>query len=314
MAYRRQRVAETTTALDRERWQATSAHDRTRLLNERFTTIAAQLGDGQAAVRLAGVHAMTGLADDWKENRQTCIDVLCAYLRMPYEPDPGEAAPAGERLGFRASREVRHTVIRVITAHLREHAPMSWQGMSFDFSEVVFDGGDFSGAKFSGGTEFNGATFSSGYVAFNGTEFSRVSFLDAKFSGSTVGFSNAKFSGTNFIGAEFSDGDVAFHHAKFSGGNCIFMSAKFSGSKVSFLSAKFSGGTVGFSDAEFSGGTVGFFNAKFSGGEVDFGGAKFSGGTVDFSRAADWSHPPKFDWEDRPPQGVKLPAAHHDES
>ncbi len=54
------------------------------------------------------------------ENRQTCVDVLCAYLRMPYEPDPGEDAPGPKRLAFRASREVRHTVIRVITAHLKD--------------------------------------------------------------------------------------------------------------------------------------------------------------------------------------------------
>jgi hypothetical protein len=24
---------------------------------------------------------MAGLADDWKQNRQTCVDVLCGYLR-----------------------------------------------------------------------------------------------------------------------------------------------------------------------------------------------------------------------------------------
>jgi len=44
--------------------EANSAHDRTRVFNERFTAIAAQLGDDKAAVRLAGVHAMAGLADD----------------------------------------------------------------------------------------------------------------------------------------------------------------------------------------------------------------------------------------------------------
>jgi membrane protein implicated in regulation of membrane protease activity len=91
VAYRRQRVAETS-----------SANDRVRVFNERFTTIAAQLGDSQPAVRLAGVHAMAGLADDWEDNRQTCVDVLCAYLRMPYEPDPGDDAPADERLKFQA--------------------------------------------------------------------------------------------------------------------------------------------------------------------------------------------------------------------
>ena len=36
----------------------------------------------------AGIHAMAGLADDWEENRQTCIDVICAYLRMPYASEP----------------------------------------------------------------------------------------------------------------------------------------------------------------------------------------------------------------------------------
>jgi hypothetical protein len=64
VAYRRQKIAE-----------ADSAHDRTRVFNERFSAIATQLGDAQPAVRLAGVHAMAGLADDWKANRQTCIDV-----------------------------------------------------------------------------------------------------------------------------------------------------------------------------------------------------------------------------------------------
>jgi hypothetical protein len=68
---------------------------------------------------------MAGLADDWEENRQTCVDVLCAYLRMPYEPAPGKHAPAEQRLAFHAIREVRHTVVMVITAHLKEDAAVS---------------------------------------------------------------------------------------------------------------------------------------------------------------------------------------------
>jgi hypothetical protein len=96
VAYRRQRVSE-----------ASSAHDRTRVFNERFTAIAAQLGEDKPAVRLAGVHAMAGLADDWAENRQTCIDVLCAYLRLPYDPAPGEDTAPAERAAYRANREVR---------------------------------------------------------------------------------------------------------------------------------------------------------------------------------------------------------------
>jgi hypothetical protein len=106
----------------------------------------------------------------WPENQQTRVDVLCAYLQLPYEPDPGEDAPEPQRLAFRASRAVRHTVIRVVTAHLREHAPASWQGLHFDFTGVVFDGGDFSYAHFPGGTvDFCGARFSSGRVSFRDT-------------------------------------------------------------------------------------------------------------------------------------------------
>ena len=79
----------------RKQLDRTLAEQRTRTLNERFATAAGQLGsDKPPAVRLAGVYAMAGLADDWPENRQTCVDVLCAYLRLPYKPDPGEEAPA----------------------------------------------------------------------------------------------------------------------------------------------------------------------------------------------------------------------------
>ncbi|MFJ9381610.1 hypothetical protein [Streptomyces sp. NPDC101455] len=82
-------------------------------LADRYTTAAGQLGHDQAAVRLAGVYALARLADDWEEQRQVCIDVLCAYLRMPYDPNPdGPAHRAGEK-------EVRLTIISVIHDHLR---------------------------------------------------------------------------------------------------------------------------------------------------------------------------------------------------
>ena len=231
VAYRRQKIAE-----------ADSVHDRTRVFNERFTAIAAQLGDAQPAVRLAGVHAMAGLADDWKQNRQTCVDVLCAYLRLPYDRYPGDDADPAERTAYRANREVRHTIIRLIGAHLRPAAAVSWQGLNLDFTGVVFDGGDFRGAVFSGGeVRFDGAVFSGGTVYFSG----------AKFSGGEVGFAGAKFSG----------GEVRFSSAEFVGGTVYFDGAVFSGGGVRFDGAKFSGGTVYFSGAVFSGGTVYFSSA-----------------------------------------------------
>lgn len=302
----------------REALDKTLAEQRTQTLNERFATSAGQLGsDKPPEVRLAGVYAMAGLADDWEKNRQTCVDVLCGYLRMPYEPDPGAKAPAEKRLAFEAGREVRHTVIRVITAHLKDDAAVSWQGLTFDFRGVVFDGGDFNGARFSRGTvSFYGARFSDGTVFFNETKFSggTVSFDDARFDGGTVSFNRAQFSAglVTFSDARFSGGLVTFGDARFSAGTIAFSDARFAGGTVSFNRTQFSGSTVTFGGTEFdgarfSGGDVTFDDAQFSAGTVSFVGAEFSGGTADFSYVRDWSFPPVFPWTDTPPSGVKLP-------
>ena len=297
------RDTETTLTKQGEQLDSTLAEQRTRTLNERFDTVAGQLGsDKPPAVRMAAVYAMAGLADDWPDHRQMCVDVLCAYLRMPYEPGPGDDASVEKRLAFQASREVRHTVIRVITAHLNGTAPVSWCGLNFDFAGAVFDGGDFSGAKLAGGTvNFSNAEFSGGTVTFAGAELSggTVTFAGARFSGARVNFFLAKFSGAmvDFAGAKISGGTVNFGHAGFSGGPVNFSSAKFSGAAVQFFHSKFtgespkftgadtSGGTVFFHATEFSGGTVSFSRAEFSSETVDFTGAEFSGGTVGFADA-----------------------------
>ncbi|MET8454269.1 pentapeptide repeat-containing protein [Streptomyces sp. NPDC005209] len=296
VAYRRQRVDEDG-----------ALREATRLHTERFTTAVTQLGDTSAAVRLGGVHALAGLADDapTRALRQTCIDVLCAYLRLPYTAETD--LPAGDteaRHTYLALREVRHTVIRLIRDHLRlrpEH-PHSWQGHNFDLTEVTFDGGDFGGAQFSGGTvDFSGARFSGGTVNFRAAEFSggTVNFTGAQFSGGTVNFRMARFSGgtvnfsaaefsdgtVNLTGAQFSDGTVHFRVAQFSGGTVNFRAAEFSDGTVDFSRAQFSGGTVDFRAAEFCDGTVNFTGAQFCDGTVDFSGAEFCGGTVDFSTA-----------------------------
>jgi len=291
----RQALEEQHKQLDR-----TLAEQRTRTLNERFATAAEQLGSDKPAVQIAGAYAMAGLADDWEENRQTCVDVLCAHLRMPYEPDPGQDAPEPQRLTFQAIREVRHTAIRVITAHLKRDAAVSWQGLNFDFTGVVFDGGDFSQAQFSGGeVYFDRAQFCGGEVSFDG----------AQFSGSEISFYRAQFRGgeISFRGAQFSDGSVSFNCAKFSGGVVIFYGAQFCGGEITFCVAWFSGGEVYFTNAQFSGGEVNFSIGRFSGGSVSFRGAQFLGGVVDFDDPHDWSAPPTFPWTDMPPQGVKLP-------
>jgi uncharacterized protein YjbI with pentapeptide repeats len=289
-------------AEQREQLDKTLAQQRDRTLNERFATAADRLGsDKPPAVRLAGVYAMAGLADDWPKNRQTCVDILCAYLRLPYDPDPGDATGyQAERAAYRANREVRHTIIRLIGAHLREDVAASWQGLNLDFTGVVFDGADFSFARFSGGiVRFIDAEFSGGVVDFGCTEFSGgvVGFGGARFSGGKVDFSTAKFSG----------GRIGFGNVEFSGGVVGFRDAEFCGCNV-YFGARFSGGKVDFRGARLSGGKVDFNDAAFSGGKVNFNGAKFSGSEVNFREPRDWTEPPMFDWGDSPPAGVMLPA------
>src|SRR5262249_42637144 len=57
---------------------------------QRITTLyvaaAEQLGSERAAVRLAGLYALERLGQDNPGLRQTVIDVMCAYLRMPHVP------------------------------------------------------------------------------------------------------------------------------------------------------------------------------------------------------------------------------------
>ncbi len=76
---------------------------------------------------------------------------------------------------------------------------MSWQGLNFDFTGVVFDGGNFTSAEFTGGeVSFDGAMFSGGgEVRFDGAEFTggRILFNGARFAGGTVDFSRARFAG-----------------------------------------------------------------------------------------------------------------------
>ncbi|MFE9607540.1 pentapeptide repeat-containing protein [Streptomyces sp. NPDC006012] len=248
VAYRRQRVDEDG-----------ALREATRLHTERFTTAVGQLGNESAAVRLGGVHALAGLADDAPTSalRQTCIDVLCAYLRLPYTAEADVPADEAEaRHAYLSMREVRHTVIRLVRDHLRlepEHQH-SWRGHDFDFTGVTFDGGDFSLAVFSGG---------------------RVRFAEARFDGGTVDFALVRFSGAlvDFTGARVTGGTVDFSRATFELGEVDFTGAVFSGGAVRFDQVVFASGHVDFAGVSFAGSAVGFDEATFSGGAVDFGGA-----------------------------------------
>ncbi|ROO88548.1 pentapeptide repeat protein [Actinocorallia herbida] len=272
-------------------------------LGDRFTAAVAHL-DGAPALRLGGVYALAGVADDapTRALRQTCVDVLCAYLRLPYEPDPGaEADPAAVR-EHRALREVRRTVLRLIGVHLRlpSDDPRSWQGLDLDLTDAVLDGGGLEGAHFTAGrVSFNGAVFAGEGFSFAGARFlgGVVHFVGARFESDLVNFRGALFDGaeTSFVGARFDRGTASFRDARFASGSVSFSGAVVDGGTVSFRGARFEGrpgppgrppGAVSFAGARFLAGIVSFREARLIGGHVDLRDAAFRGGALIFRNAS----------------------------
>ena len=182
---------------------------------------------------------MTGTA-----GQQTCIDVLCAYLRMPYAVRNAKDSARPRR----DERQVRSTVANLIGAHLRDRAKVSWQGRDLDLTGATIDGGDFSEAVFNGG---------------------KVSFDHARFTGGLVDFKRARFTGgeVGFFGARFGECfSVRFDDAQFTGGNVVFMEAHLSDGNVTFNRARFTDGRVDFRGVYFDEGFVYFDEAGLPAG------------------------------------------------
>lgn len=328
LAVRRQWLSERTQAHAEDVARATQAHaeavardnayDATqRRVTELYGKAVEQLGHANAAVRLGGLYSLERLAQDHREHRQTVVDVVCAYLRMPFQPpssasasdqqqtstmDTGDGPPAtGHDVGdARQELQVRLAAQRLLARHLAlpdtqntvgqsAAAPESYWAdmridlsgaylMDFDFSRCQLYNADFRGAQFGGDADFRAAQFT-GDPDFRAAQFNGdAEFGEAQFSGG-AGFWEAEFSGkAGFWGIQFS-GDVEFDRAQFNG-YAAFGDTQFNGD-ASFGETQFSGNAV-FMHTEFSGDAV-FEGAQFS-RDALFGGADFSGNAV-FERA-----------------------------
>lgn len=69
---------------------ATEADAAERRVTELYAKAADQLGNDRTPVRMAGLYALERLAQANPDHRQTVVNVICAYLRMPYEPPEWE--------------------------------------------------------------------------------------------------------------------------------------------------------------------------------------------------------------------------------
>ncbi|MGW4963567.1 pentapeptide repeat-containing protein [Nonomuraea sp. NPDC004186] len=244
LAVRRQRHQELTAAH--------TTHDAAeRRVTELYGKAAEQLGNDQAPVRLAGLYALERLAQDTPTLRQTIVDVICAYLRMPFVPPPGQnpdqsadepAVPRAAIAGVSApaagrdpleERQVRLTAQRILTAHLRHDEPpphhrwwqrrppapnpRHWPDITLDLTGAILIDLDLSYCRVDDAL-FEGATFTRGARFDRATFTGEVSFEEATFNvGSrfdgVVFAGNALFSGATFIGHALFDGATGLEMA-----------------------------------------------------------------------------------------------------
>jgi hypothetical protein len=262
---------------------------------QRFGAASAQLGDLDTAVRIAGVYAMAAAADESPvfSRRQQCIDVLCGYLRLPYDPDSGRnnlsefvstttwsATPPAvnieetRRQAVRQNdREVRDTIVRVLSQRLSGAADTSWSGNDFDLTGVLFEDAWFAGARFSGR-----------HVWFDGAVFSgpNASFEDVEFNAEVVSFDGASFES-----------------------DATFAGSKFRARTASFDGAAFRGKDTSFDETRFAGEYVSFRRVGFSSEQTSFGSAVFKCLRASFDSPAEWKNV-EFDWDN--PRSGSQPA------
>ncbi|WIY05791.1 pentapeptide repeat-containing protein [Amycolatopsis mongoliensis] len=197
LAARRQRSAE----LD----LVQKDHDATeRRITEIYGKAADQLGSDKAPVRLAGLYSLERLAGGYAPHRQTIVNVLCAYLRMPFGYDPGKPEENGEEL------QVRKAAQRILMLHLRPgpaERPSGdfWPDVDLDFSGATLVGLNLThcsirsivcfGAKFFELASFRGTEFRT-KADFNKANFEdRVDFRGTAFGGDRDSFNGAVFAG-----------------------------------------------------------------------------------------------------------------------
>jgi hypothetical protein len=165
---------------------------RAKLFRQPHAKALAQLGSPAVATRLDGVHALARLADDSERDRPTCLNVLCAYLRTPYDPDA--AGPS--------EREVRTTAQSAIAARLRQDHPGFWPDAEINLRGAHLIDADFSGIT-AASFDVEGTTFG-GYTRFGHATLTRYSNFERTTFSEGVGFGGTQFSqGVGFGGAMF---------------------------------------------------------------------------------------------------------------
>lgn len=176
-----------------------------RRVTELYTTAVDQLASDKLPVQFGGLYALERLGQHNVDQRQTIVNVLCAYLRMFTDP----AVDIGPENWW---RQVRQAAAAILAAHLRD-GEKHWHDMDIDLTGASLNGFDLSGCRVRS-ANFRGATFV-GDAAFGAATFGAdVTFTGATFTGS-ADFAKARFAAAaTFENARFG-GDATFTGAVF---------------------------------------------------------------------------------------------------
>ena len=283
------------------------------IADKKISAAVDQLGSDKASTRIAGVYALTDIADRYKGGyRQRVVDILCGYLRsdranyaldelgQPVKNASGHLVKSGA-----SDEAVESTILSVMRDRLRkerkDETGETIVRQTVDDDQLWCDCEfDLHGATFHEAVDLTDSTFEC-VPCFRGTKFERnADFRGAHFAGD-ADFRGARFAGgADFRGARFTRGadfrgthfarGVYFGRARFAGGadfrgarftrGAYFRGARFAG-YTDFRGARFAGGAY-FGRATFAGYTD-FRGTRFAGG-ADFEGARFAGG-ADFEGA-----------------------------
>ena len=278
-----------------------------RRITELYTKAADQLGSEKAPVRLAGLYALERLAHSTVEHRQSIVDVICAYLRMPYTPPQQRSyrSPGSERLRrIRAlsdrpayampafsvesrreraeqERQVRLAAQNILLRNLRVAAQRhqrwwhptlpAWEDIRLDLTGARLL--EFSLAKCQlYSADFTRAQFAD-EASFEGAQFADKAFFeDVQFADKAF-FEGAQFTGwASFEGAQFTD-KASFENVQFAD-EASFEGARFGGGAF-FQGTRFGGGAF-FQGTRFAH-RASFENVQFA-DEASFEDAQFGGG------------------------------------
>ncbi|WP_418218995.1 pentapeptide repeat-containing protein [Bifidobacterium angulatum] len=227
----------------------TEQREKDRTVDTKVQDAINQLGSDKASTRIAGVYALTDIADRYKDSyRQRVVDILCGYLRsdranyaldelgQPVRDASGHLVKSGA-----SDEAVESTILSVMRDHLRKERrndktgetivrqtvddDQLWCACTFDLHEATFHEAvnlthstfeyapNFRGTKFERNADFHGADFTVVVADFRGARFTDGAYFGwADFTGV------ADFGGARFTGVAGFTGVMDFGWAEFRGG------------------------------------------------------------------------------------------------